>query len=256
MKDLIKITTNDKGQQLVSGRELHEFLEIRTKYKDWFPRMVEYGFEEGIDFVMVAQKRATNNLKNPVTTVIDHAISIDMAKEISMIQRTEKGKQARLYFIECEKIAKNKLNSITVTENAAIANEYMKLLKTSAETLHMNENSILYISKKIYKDCNIPTTYLPDYTTSKGILKSATELLRKYNIQISTRKFNKIMIDKGLLREVERKSTKDNTKIKKFKNLVNTEFGENQVNPNNPKETQPMYYEEKFEELLKRLEIK
>ena len=255
MKDLIKITTNDKGQQLVSGRELHEFLGIKTKYKDWFPRMVEYGFEENIDFIRVAQKRATNNLKNPVTTVIDHAISIDMAKEISMIQRTEKGKQARLYFIECEKIVKNKPNSITVTENAAIANEYMKLLKTSAETLHMNENSILYISKKIYKDCNIPTTYLPDYTTSKGILKSATELLRKYNIEISTRKFNKIMIDKGLLREVERKSTKDNTKIKKFKNLVNTEFGENQVNPNNPKETQPMYYEEKFEELLKRLSL-
>ena len=256
MKDLIKITINGKGQQLVSGRELHEFLGIKTKYKDWFPRMVEYGFEENIDFIMVAQKRATNNLKNPVTTVIDHAISIDMAKEISMIQRTEKGKQARLYFIECEKIAKNKLNSITVTENATIANEYMKLLKTSAETLHMNESSVLYISKKIYKDCNIPTTYLPDYTTSKGILKSATELLRKYNIQISTRKFNKIMIDKGLLREVERKSTKDNTKIKKFKNLVNTEFGENQVNPNNPKETQPMYYEEKFEELLKELGIK
>ena len=43
MKDLIKITTNDKGQRLVSGRELHEFLEIRTKYKDWFPRMVKYG---------------------------------------------------------------------------------------------------------------------------------------------------------------------------------------------------------------------
>ena len=256
MKDLIKITINDKGQQLVSGRELHEFLEIRTKYKDWFPRMVEYGFEEGIDFIRVAKKRATNNLKNPVTIVLDHAISIDMAKEISMIQRTEKGKQARKYFIECEKIAKNKPNSITVTENVAIANEYMKLLKTSAETLHMNESSILYISKKIYKDCNIPTTYLPDYTTSKGILKSATELLRKYNIQISTRKFNKIMIDKGLLREVERKSTKDNTKIKKFKNLVNTEFGENQVNPNNPKETQPMYYEEKFEELLKELGIK
>ena len=253
--ELIKIIERE-GRQLVSGRELHEFLEIRTKYKDWFPRMVEYGFEEGIDFIRVAQKRATNNLKNPVTTVIDHAISIDMAKEISMIQRTEKGKQARLYFIECEKIAKNKLNSITVTENAAIANEYMKLLKTSAETLHMNESSILYISKKIYKDCNIPTTYLPDYTTSKGILKSATELLRKYNIQISTRKFNKIMLDKGLLREVERKSTKDNTKIKKFKNLVNTEFGENQVNPNNPKETQPMYYEEKFEELLKELGIK
>lgn len=79
--ELIKIIERD-GRQLVSGRELHEFLEIRTKYKDWFRRMVEYGFEEEIDFIRVAQKRATNNLKNPVTTVIDHAISIDMAKEI------------------------------------------------------------------------------------------------------------------------------------------------------------------------------
>ena len=99
--ELIKIIERE-GRQLVSGRELHEFLEIRTKYKDWFRRMVEYGFEEEIDFIRVAQKRATNNLKNPVTTVIDHAISIDMAKEISMIQRTEKGKIARQYFINCE----------------------------------------------------------------------------------------------------------------------------------------------------------
>ena len=251
MKDLIKITTNDKGQQLVSARELHEFLEVTERFSSWFERYCKYGFEENIDYIgcKVFNTLARQELQ-------DYAMTIEMAKEFSMLQRTEKGKQARLYFIECEKIAKNKLSSITVTENATIANEYMKLLKTSAETLHMNESSVLYISKKIYKDCNIPTTYLPDYTTSKGILKSATELLRKYNIQISTRKFNKIMIDKGLLREVERKSTKDNTKIKKFKNLVNTEFGENQVNPNNPKETQPMYYEEKFEELLKRLGIK
>ena len=59
--ELIKIIERE-GRQLVSGRELHEFLEIRTKYKDWFRRMVEYGFEEEIDFIRVAQKRATNNL--------------------------------------------------------------------------------------------------------------------------------------------------------------------------------------------------
>ena len=116
-EELIKITTNEEGKQLVSGRELHEFLEIKTKYKDWFPRMVEYGFEEGIDFVKVAQKRATNNLKNPVTTIIDHAISIDMAKELSMIQRTDKGKQARLYFIECEK----KLKEVDKKANLLLA---------------------------------------------------------------------------------------------------------------------------------------
>ena len=98
--ELIKITERE-GRQLVSGRELHEFLGVKTKYKDWFPRMMEYGFEENIDYIAMAQKRATAQGNN--TTFIDHGISIDMAKEISMIQRSEKGRIARQYFIQCEK---------------------------------------------------------------------------------------------------------------------------------------------------------
>ena len=135
--ELIKIIERE-GRQLVSGRELHEFLEIRTKYKDWFRRMVEYGFEEEIDFIRVAQKRATNNLKNPVTTVIDHAISIDMAKEISMIQRTEKGKTARQYFINCEKKLKEvkKLSPMELMELQFIA------LKEQKEKITQVENRV------------------------------------------------------------------------------------------------------------------
>lgn len=135
--ELIKIIERE-GRQLVSGRELHEFLEIRTKYKDWFRRMVEYGFEEEIDFIKVAQKRATNNLKNPVTTVIDHAISIDMAKEISMIQRTEKGKIARQYFINCEKKLKEvkKLSPMELMELQFIA------LKEQKEKIAQVENRV------------------------------------------------------------------------------------------------------------------
>ena len=135
--ELIKIIERE-GRQLVSGRELHEFLEIRTKYKDWFRRMVEYGFEEEIDFIRVAQKRATNNLKNPVTTVIDHAISIDMAKEISMIQRTEKGKAARQYFINCEKKLKEvkKLSPMELMELQFIA------LKEQKEKIAQVENRV------------------------------------------------------------------------------------------------------------------
>ena len=135
--ELIKIIERE-GRQLVSGRELHEFLEIRTKYKDWFRRMVEYGFEEAIDFIRVAQKRATNNLKNPVTTVIDHAISIDMAKEISMIQRTEKGKIARQYFINCEKKLKEvkKLSPMELMELQFIA------LKEQKEKIAQVENRV------------------------------------------------------------------------------------------------------------------
>ena len=135
--ELIKIIERE-GRQLVSGRELHEFLEIRTKYKDWFRRMVEYGFEEEIDFIKVAQKRATNNLKNPVTTVIDHAMSIDMAKEISMIQRTEKGKIARQYFINCEKKLKEvkKLSPMELMELQFIA------LKEQKEKIAQVENRV------------------------------------------------------------------------------------------------------------------
>ena len=135
--ELIKIIERE-GRQLVSGRELHEFLEIKTKYKDWFRRMVEYGFEEEIDFIKVAQKRATNNLKNPVTTVIDHAISIDMAKEISMIQRTEKGKTARQYFINCEKKLKEvkKLSPMELMELQFIA------LKEQKEKIAQVENRV------------------------------------------------------------------------------------------------------------------
>ena len=135
--ELIKIIERE-GRQLVSGRELHEFLEIRTKYKDWFRRMVEYGFEEEIDFIRVAQKRATNNLKNPVTTVIDHAISIDMAKEISMIQRTEKGKIARQYFINCEK----KLKEVKKLSPMELMELQFKALKEKEEKIIQVENKV------------------------------------------------------------------------------------------------------------------
>lgn len=87
----------------ISARELHTFLEVNTRYNDWIKRMLEYGFEEGQDFTLVSQKRVTNNPKNPNTELFDYLLTIEAAKEISMIQRNEKGKMARKYFIEIEK---------------------------------------------------------------------------------------------------------------------------------------------------------
>lgn len=102
MQDLIKINYESE-QPTVSARELHEGLEISTRFNDWFPRMTAYGFEENLDFTLVTQKRVTNNPKNPVTICDDYQISVDMAKQICMIQRTDKGKQYRQYFIDLEK---------------------------------------------------------------------------------------------------------------------------------------------------------
>lgn len=97
MNELIKVTTNADGDQLVSGRELHKFLEVATEYKDWFPRMIKYGFVEDVDFSAILSESTGGRPKQ------DQALTLDMAKEISMIQRSEKGKQARQYFIKVEK---------------------------------------------------------------------------------------------------------------------------------------------------------
>lgn len=98
--ELIKININEKMEQVVSGRELHERLGIKTKYKDWFPRMVEYGFVENIDFVAIAQKRAT--AQGNETTFIDHILTLEMAKQLCMLARNEKGMEFRKYFIRVE----------------------------------------------------------------------------------------------------------------------------------------------------------
>lgn len=100
MNELIKIEVKD-GQQLVSGRELHEFLEIKTPYTQWFERMCEYGFVENTDYILVSQKSESSNITG-IKVVQDHLMTLNMAKEISMLQRNEKGKQARQYFIKCE----------------------------------------------------------------------------------------------------------------------------------------------------------
>lgn len=103
MDELIKINY-DSDKPTILGRDLHELLEVKTAYKDWFPRMVEYGFTEGVDFNPLKIERVQMEGTRYVTREMqDHQLTIDMAKEICMLQRTEKGKQARQYFIQIEK---------------------------------------------------------------------------------------------------------------------------------------------------------
>jgi anti-repressor protein len=93
----------ENNEQLISMRELYEALEIKSKFNDWKKRMFEYGYEENIDYILVTQKKVTNNPKNPITEYIDYYLKIDVAKEICMIQRNDKGREFRKYFIEVEK---------------------------------------------------------------------------------------------------------------------------------------------------------
>lgn len=97
MQEIININLNDNHEPIVSGRQLHEALEVRTPYDKWFPRMADYGFVENEDFSTFLSQSTGGR------RAVDHIIKLDMAKEIAMIQRTEKGKQVRQYFIQVEK---------------------------------------------------------------------------------------------------------------------------------------------------------
>ena len=100
MNELLKVNY-DNDRITLSARELHEFLGIGTQYTKWFDRMSEYGFYENVDYQAISQKRLT--AQGNETTYIDHEITLDMAKEIAMIQRSDKGKEVRQYFLELER---------------------------------------------------------------------------------------------------------------------------------------------------------
>jgi len=126
VNELIKINNENK----VDGRSLHEFLQIETPFKKWIDRMLEYGFVEGVDFWTEDKNvRRADGAIMPQTQT-DYLLTIDMAKEISMIQRNERGKQARLYFIECEKRLKEQS---VVRDSYMIADPVERALKWAEE---------------------------------------------------------------------------------------------------------------------------
>jgi len=187
MNEIIKINYENAERPTVSGRELHEALGIKTAYKDWFPRMCEYGFTENSDFLTVAQKRAT--AQGNFTTYNDHMLTIQMAKEICMIQRTEKGKQCRQYFLDLEKawntpemvigralqIAKKQIDSLKMENNmltttVAVQEQQISELKPKASyyDVVLNCPGLLAVSV-IAKDYGKSAKWLNAYLHKKGI---------------------------------------------------------------------------------------
>ncbi len=126
MEEIIKINYNSE-RPTVSGRELHSALEVKTAYKDWFPRMCEYGFIEGIDFSSFLSESTGGRLAT------DHQLTIPMAKELCMIQRSEIGRKFRQYFIKVEE-AWNSPQAI-MSRALKIANNQLAILKHQNEEL-------------------------------------------------------------------------------------------------------------------------
>ena len=189
MVELIKVSFDPEQKPFVMGRDLYEALQIRTNYMNWFPRMCEYGFEEGKDFIPNLVESTGGR------PGMDHQLTIEMAKEICMIQRTEIGKRCREYFLELERrwnspeavmaralqFANRQLalvqeqNALLLETNAVQAQQIQEMKpKASYYDVVLGCKDLLSISK-ISKDVyqgsdGMPHTKVHMYWTQKGRL--------------------------------------------------------------------------------------
>lgn len=181
MNELIKVHYDNADRPTVSGRELHEALEVKTAYKDWFPRMCEYGFSEDIDYARCSNLSSEN--QHGGQNKIDHQLTIPMAKELCMLQRTDKGKQMRQYFITVEE-QWNSPDAI-MARALQLSNAKLKQLQITVSTLTV-ENQIMKPKADYFDD-------LVDRNLLTGIRETAKEF------QIKQKDFVTFLMDKKYL---------------------------------------------------------
>lgn len=193
MNELIKVDySNDRPA--VSARELHEFLEVETEYRHWFPRMCEYGFTQGVDFNPFKNDRVRFEGNRTVTrTIDDAAITIDMAKEICMLQRTEKGKQARQYFLQLER----DWNSPEKVMARAIAIAQKTIEKQDRQIRQLTEQNEQQM--QLIADYEPKIQYVDTILSSTGTM-ATSQIAADYNM--SAQRLNKILHKAGIQHNV------------------------------------------------------
>lgn len=190
MNEILKVSVNENQEQTISGRELHMFLGIETPYMKWFERMLPFGFDEGKDFWT---KMSESTGGRPST---DHIMKLDMAKELCMLARNEKGKEARQYFLEVErewnspekvmaralKIADKQINTLKA-ENSALTLENAMQKQVIAEFKPIKD----YVDAILSSEDTLATTQIAaDYGISATALNrilSAQRIIRNVNGQ-------------------------------------------------------------------------
>lgn len=187
MNELLKVEVNENQEQVISGRELHMFLGIETPYTKWFERMLQYGFESGKDYTdknvsVLSEKRDREY------TQLDHIMKLDMAKELCMLARNEKGKQARHYFLEVERDWNSPEKVMARALN--IANNTINNLKL--------ENSM---QKQMIAEFKPVKEYVDTILSSTDTV-TVTQIAADYGL--SAKALNKILFEEGLIHNVNK----------------------------------------------------
>ena len=203
MNEIIKVNY-ENDRPTVSGRELHGFLEVGTEFRHWFPRMCEYGFTEGVDYTPVIFEHPQNH-----QSTTDYQLTIEMSKEIAMIQRNEKGKQARQYFIALEK----QWN----TPEAVMARA-LKMAETTIKTLQTTV--IEQRPKVIFADA-------VSASKTSILVGDMAKLLKQNGVNMGASRFFSWLRDNGFL--IKRKGTDWNMPTQKSMELQLFEIKETSI---------------------------
>lgn len=216
MVEIIKISENERGDQAVSARELHQFLEVGRDFSNWIKdRISKYGFIEGEDFyksyftkdgveIQLAKSGELGDLKS---YRIEYVITLDMAKQLSMVENNEKGNLARRYFIECEKQLKEVRANKNELREPSEKEIKIKLMEAEAKLLAEKRLTLEMVTNQVHKEILFSKFYsdekyllpLPEVSEKSY---SATELskliLKKYGLNLSANKIGRIANEHNL----------------------------------------------------------
>ena len=173
----LSIVRQDADNPTISGRELHERLEVETPYHKWFPRMCEYGFTEGTDFNTDKNVRVQMEGNREVSReIIDHQLTLDMAKEICMLQRSEQGKAVRRYLLDLER----QWNTPEAVMSRALRMANAKMEELTGEVMHLKAvNSDLAVRNQIMA----PKAEYFDDLVDRGVNLSIRSSAKQLNVK-------------------------------------------------------------------------
>jgi len=206
MNEIIKVNYNSE-RPTVSARELYNFLEMKTDFRHWFDRIKEYGFVENTDFSRLVQKCPTLGGMQNMT---DYQLTIDMAKEIAMIQRNERGKQARQYFIEIE----NQWNNPEMVMARALKMADTKIRKLESQI--EEQKPMVEFANTVTKSCD------------NILMRDMAKLLCDQNINIGEKRLYKLLRKNDILMtdNIPYQSYIDRGYFYIKENTYNTPYGE------------------------------
>ena len=189
MDALIKIETDENMNNFVSGRELHMFLEVNSNYTTWFKRMCEYGFIEGKDFIPKMEESTGGR------PCVDYMMTIDMAKQIAMIQRNEKGRQAREYFLQVEKAWNTP--ELVFARALQMANRKLELQKTV-----IAEQKLMIEAKNQQLEEAKPKVIFADAVSDARnaiLMRDLAKLIKQNGVDIGEKRLYKWMRENGYI---------------------------------------------------------